>query len=106
MSENQHMQNLYVKNSTAHWILEDTTPTQQPCLVIHTGTWQHGSPHHPKFLVILKFHQGHGYNNLKQVDNQPRTLFSSASGGIDYMRNPNRYYTVRVGLPKVQQDTQ
>jgi hypothetical protein len=65
MSENQHMQNLYVKNSTAHWILEDTTPTQQPCLLIHTGTWQHGSPHHPNFLVILKYHQGHGYNNLK-----------------------------------------
>lgn len=44
-------------------------------------------PPHPKFLVILNYHQRHDYINLKQVDNRPRTLISSASGGIHYMQN-------------------
>lgn len=81
------MQNLYVKKLCRSLDTGGHNSDSITCLVIHTGTWQQGSPYHPKFLVISNYHQGHDYNNLKQVDNQPRTLFTSASGGIHYMQN-------------------
>lgn len=100
----------WVKASTCRFFLRKTLLLRGYCktqLQLKNHAWEYtlelGNRIHlitPNFLSYWSIPRGM-ITRTWQVDNQPRTLFSSASGCMHYMQNLKRYYTVRVGLPKV-----